>query len=120
MNIEFIIFCDFICLVYIIPTHQYLDEILKRLTPEYVRCLMIGEDELARSASLERIFPTATTFKYNTFFENPRDTTIVCWTPGRIDMEPKDDVMSALAQAEREKASCGINWCTEIKKNDRP
>lgn len=33
---------------------------------------MIGEDELARSAPLERIFPTANTHKYHRFIEHPR------------------------------------------------
>lgn len=42
------------------------------LTPDDVRCLMIGEDELARSAPLERIFPTANTHKYHRFIEHPR------------------------------------------------
>lgn len=33
---------------------------------------MIAEDELARSAPLERIFPSATSHKYLKFIETPR------------------------------------------------
>lgn len=54
-------------------THfQYLDEILKNLTPDDIRCLLITEDELARSAPLERIFPSSITHKYLQFIESPR------------------------------------------------
>lgn len=51
---------------------QYLDSILKNLTPDDIRCLLISEDELARSAPLERIFPSSTSHKYLRFIENPR------------------------------------------------
>jgi tubulin polyglutamylase TTLL4 len=49
-----------------------LDGILETLTPDDVRCLLLTEDELARSAPLERIFPAPKTHKYLAFTENPR------------------------------------------------
>lgn len=51
---------------------QYLEGILEELTPDDVRCLIITEDELARCAPLERIFPAPKTHKYLEFTENPR------------------------------------------------
>lgn len=51
---------------------QYQNTILKHLTPDDVRQLMIAEDELARAAPLERIFPSATSHKYLKFLEHPR------------------------------------------------
>jgi len=51
---------------------EYLDTILENLQPDDVRCLVICEDELARSKPLERIFPTANTHIYLKFFETPR------------------------------------------------
>lgn len=59
------------------PSHiplilQYLDAILENLTPDDVRCLLIAEDELARSAPMERIFPTMNSHKFLKFWETPR------------------------------------------------
>lgn len=51
---------------------QYVKTILRNLTPDDVRTLMIAEDELARSAPLERIFPSATSHKYLKFIDTPR------------------------------------------------
>lgn len=51
---------------------QYIDTILDNLTPDDVRCLIISEDELARSSPLERIFPTSETHKYLKYTETPR------------------------------------------------
>lgn len=51
---------------------QYLDDILKNLTADDIRCLLITEDELARSAPLERIFPSAQSHKYLQYIESPR------------------------------------------------
>lgn len=45
---------------------------MDHLTPDDVRCLIIAEDELARSSPLERIFPTAETHKYLKYTETPR------------------------------------------------
>uniref|UniRef100_A0A1A9VI54 Tubulin polyglutamylase TTLL4 n=1 Tax=Glossina austeni TaxID=7395 RepID=A0A1A9VI54_GLOAU len=50
----------------------YINEILERLTPDDVRCLITAEDELARSKPLERIFPTAETYKYLKYTESAR------------------------------------------------
>uniref|UniRef100_A0A1B0BDQ3 Tubulin polyglutamylase TTLL4 n=1 Tax=Glossina palpalis gambiensis TaxID=67801 RepID=A0A1B0BDQ3_9MUSC len=52
--------------------YEYINEILERLTPDDVRCLIIAEDELARSKPLERIFPTAETYKYLKYTESAR------------------------------------------------
>lgn len=49
-----------------------MKSILENLTPDDIRCLLIAEDELARSAPLERIFPAANTYKYLNFTESPR------------------------------------------------
>ncbi|XP_075151826.1 tubulin tyrosine ligase-like 4A isoform X2 [Haematobia irritans] len=51
---------------------KYIEAILENLTPDDVRCLLIAEDELARSAPLERIFPTTETYKYLKYTETPR------------------------------------------------
>ncbi|CAD7079382.1 unnamed protein product [Hermetia illucens] len=51
---------------------DYLDAILENLTPDDVRCLLIAEDELARSAPMERIFPTMNSHKFLKFWETPR------------------------------------------------
>ncbi|KAJ6649581.1 Tubulin monoglutamylase TTLL4, partial [Pseudolycoriella hygida] len=51
---------------------DYLDDILKNLTSDDVRCLLVTEDELARSAPLERIFPSSITHKYLQFIDSPR------------------------------------------------
>lgn len=51
---------------------QYLGSILDDLTSDDVRCLINTEDELARCAPLERIFPAPNTHPYLEFTENPR------------------------------------------------
>lgn len=51
---------------------QYLGTILEDLTSDDVRCLINTEDELARCAPLERIFPAPNTHAYLEFTENPR------------------------------------------------
>ncbi|XP_030384536.1 tubulin polyglutamylase TTLL4 isoform X2 [Scaptodrosophila lebanonensis] len=51
---------------------EYIDSILQTLTPDDVRCLIIAEDELARCAPLERIFPTDRTHKYLKYNDSPR------------------------------------------------
>ncbi|EDW28320.1 GL19014 [Drosophila persimilis] len=52
--------------------NEYIDAILHKLTPDDVRCLIIAEDELARCAPLERIFPTDQTHKYLKYNDTPR------------------------------------------------
>nr|XP_017099028.2 tubulin polyglutamylase TTLL4 isoform X1 [Drosophila bipectinata] len=52
--------------------NEYVDAILTNLTPDDVRCLIIAEDELARCAPLERIFPTDQTYKYLKYNDSPR------------------------------------------------
>lgn len=56
----------------LLSSQQYLTSILDNLTPDDIRCLLISEDELARSAPLERIFPTTNTHHYLTYTDNPR------------------------------------------------
>ncbi|XP_055921344.1 tubulin monoglutamylase TTLL4-like isoform X2 [Eupeodes corollae] len=51
---------------------DYINAILENLTPDDIRCLVVSEDELARSAPLERIFPTSNTHKYLKYTEVPR------------------------------------------------
>jgi tubulin polyglutamylase TTLL4 len=51
---------------------DYVMNILDNLTPDDVRCLIISEDELARCAPLERIFPAPNSHKYLSFTDNPR------------------------------------------------
>lgn len=51
---------------------QYLSPILDELTPDDVRCLLLAEDELARSAPLERILPAPNSHRYIGFTEHPR------------------------------------------------
>ncbi|CAO1367457.1 unnamed protein product [Diamesa tonsa] len=51
---------------------DYLSAILENLTPDDIRCLIIMEDELARCAPLERIFPAPQSHKYLQFTESPR------------------------------------------------
>ncbi|KAH8306761.1 hypothetical protein KR044_013039, partial [Drosophila immigrans] len=51
---------------------DYTDAILQKLTPDDVRCLIVAEDELARCAPLERIFPTDQTHKYLKYNDTPR------------------------------------------------
>ncbi|XP_037708738.1 tubulin polyglutamylase TTLL4 isoform X2 [Drosophila subpulchrella] len=52
--------------------NEYVNAILNNLTPDDVRCLIIAEDELARCAPLERIFPTDQTHKYLKYNDSPR------------------------------------------------
>lgn len=51
---------------------EYLDSILKDLTPDDVRHLIQYEDELTQIGNFERIFPTNQTHEYFQFFDNPR------------------------------------------------
>uniref|UniRef100_A0A182QQ02 Tubulin polyglutamylase TTLL4 n=1 Tax=Anopheles farauti TaxID=69004 RepID=A0A182QQ02_9DIPT len=51
---------------------DYLSTILEELTPDDVRCLLLSEDELARSAPLERILPAPNSYRYIGFTEHPR------------------------------------------------
>jgi len=51
---------------------EYVDRILKELNPDDVRCLIIHEDEQARTGGYRKIFPTHETFKYFKFFEKKR------------------------------------------------
>uniref|UniRef100_A0A182NF19 Tubulin polyglutamylase TTLL4 n=1 Tax=Anopheles dirus TaxID=7168 RepID=A0A182NF19_9DIPT len=51
---------------------DYLNTILEELTPDDVRCLLLSEDELARSAPLERILPAPNSYRYIGFTEHPR------------------------------------------------
>lgn len=51
---------------------QYLYTILEHLTPDDIRCLITTEDELGRCSPLERILPTANSYRYLKFTENPR------------------------------------------------
>jgi len=51
---------------------KYVNAILQTLTPDDVRCLIVAEDELARCAPLERIFPTDQTYKYLKYNDTPR------------------------------------------------
>uniref|UniRef100_A0A2M4BA23 Putative tubulin polyglutamylase ttll4 n=1 Tax=Anopheles marajoara TaxID=58244 RepID=A0A2M4BA23_9DIPT len=51
---------------------DYMSTILEDLTPDDVRCLLLTEDELARSAPLERIFPAPNSHRYIGFTEHPR------------------------------------------------
>lgn len=51
---------------------EYLSPILEELTPDDVRCLLLAEDELARSAPLERILPAPNSHRYIGFTEHPR------------------------------------------------
>ncbi|XP_058814235.1 tubulin monoglutamylase TTLL4-like isoform X4 [Topomyia yanbarensis] len=51
---------------------EYLNTILDELTPDDIRCLLLTEDELARSAPLERILPAPNGHRYIGFTEYPR------------------------------------------------
>lgn len=51
---------------------EYLCPILDELTPDDLRCLLLAEDELARSAPLERILPAPNSHRYIGFTEHPR------------------------------------------------
>lgn len=50
----------------------YLEPILEKLTPDDVRCLIRGEDEMAQLTHFSRIFPTQDTHKYFKYFSQPR------------------------------------------------
>lgn len=51
---------------------DYLSTILEELTPDDVRCLLLTEDELSRSAPLERILPAPNSHRYIGYTEHPR------------------------------------------------
>ncbi|XP_077301209.1 uncharacterized protein LOC143921719 isoform X2 [Arctopsyche grandis] len=51
---------------------DYLEDILTNLTPDDVRHLIQAEDELTQKATLERIFPTATSYPYLEYMAGPR------------------------------------------------
>ncbi|TNN48949.1 Tubulin polyglutamylase TTLL4 [Liparis tanakae] len=51
---------------------DFLSTVLDVLTPEDVRALAAGEDELTRLGQFERIFPSAASSRYLRFFECPR------------------------------------------------
>ncbi|KAF2347635.1 Tubulin-tyrosine ligase/Tubulin polyglutamylase, partial [Trinorchestia longiramus] len=54
------------------PRSQYLTAALESLTPDDVRHLVLGEDELNRAGSFTCIFPTSETHHYFGFFDKPR------------------------------------------------
>ncbi|KOC61042.1 Tubulin polyglutamylase TTLL4 [Habropoda laboriosa] len=51
---------------------DYLDDIIKDLTPDDVRHLITYEDELTQLDTFEKIFPTSTSYEYLQYFEVPR------------------------------------------------
>lgn len=51
---------------------DYLDAILEELTPDDLRCLIVAEDELARSSPLERIFPGPESHVFLKYIEGAR------------------------------------------------
>ncbi|XP_023707148.1 tubulin polyglutamylase TTLL4 isoform X2 [Cryptotermes secundus] len=51
---------------------EYLEDILKHLTPDDVRHLIQSEDELTQAGRFLKIFPTTATHMYHEFFEAPR------------------------------------------------
>ncbi|XP_033364222.1 tubulin polyglutamylase TTLL4-like [Bombus vosnesenskii] len=51
---------------------EYLEPIIKALTPDDVRQLIVYEDELTQLNTFEKIFPTATSYKYLQYFDVPR------------------------------------------------
>ncbi|XP_076766764.1 tubulin monoglutamylase TTLL4 [Xylocopa sonorina] len=51
---------------------DYLDDIIKDLTPDDVRHLITYEDELTQLDRFEKIFPTATSYEYLQYFDVPR------------------------------------------------
>ncbi|XP_063243169.1 tubulin monoglutamylase TTLL4-like isoform X3 [Bacillus rossius redtenbacheri] len=51
---------------------EYLEDILKNLTPDDIRHLIQSEDELTQAGNFIRIFPTSETYTYHEFFEGPR------------------------------------------------
>lgn len=51
---------------------DYLDDIIKDLTPDDVRHLITYEDELTQLDRFEKIFPTATSHEYLQYFDVPR------------------------------------------------
>ncbi|XP_017760325.1 PREDICTED: tubulin polyglutamylase TTLL4-like [Eufriesea mexicana] len=51
---------------------DYVDSIIKSLTPDDVRQLITYEDELTQLDRFEKIFPTSTSYEYLQYFEVPR------------------------------------------------
>lgn len=51
---------------------EYLEPIIKTLTPDDVRQLIVYEDELTQLNTFEKIFPTDTSYKYLQYFDVPR------------------------------------------------
>ncbi|CAG0883147.1 unnamed protein product [Cyprideis torosa] len=51
---------------------EYLETILKHLTPDDVRILVVTEDEFARRGRFIRVFPTTSTHSYFRFLDEPR------------------------------------------------
>lgn len=51
---------------------EYLESIIQTLTPDDVRQLIVYEDELTQLNTFEKIFPTATSYKYLQYFDVPR------------------------------------------------
>uniref|UniRef100_A0A1B6JU11 Tubulin polyglutamylase TTLL4 n=1 Tax=Homalodisca liturata TaxID=320908 RepID=A0A1B6JU11_9HEMI len=51
---------------------DYLNQILRDLTPDDVRHLVQYEDELTQLGNFQKIFPTTETHDYHQFFETPR------------------------------------------------
>ncbi|KAL0275035.1 UNVERIFIED_CONTAM: hypothetical protein PYX00_003025 [Menopon gallinae] len=52
--------------------NEYLESILKDLTPDDVRHLIQFEDELTQLSRFEKVFPTPRTHVYHQYFESPR------------------------------------------------
>ncbi|XP_052753963.1 tubulin monoglutamylase TTLL4-like isoform X4 [Galleria mellonella] len=51
---------------------MYLRDILSTLTPDDVRHLVQAEDELTQAADMQRVFPTAHSYKYLPYLAGPR------------------------------------------------
>ncbi|XP_025207302.1 uncharacterized protein LOC112603094 [Melanaphis sacchari] len=51
---------------------EYIDSILDDLLPDDIRHLILYEDELSQSGSFQKIFPTASSFKYHQYFDSSR------------------------------------------------
>lgn len=51
---------------------QYLERILEDLTSDDIRCLVLSEDEFARSSPLERIFPGPCSYAFLPYIDFPR------------------------------------------------
>ncbi|XP_066994664.2 tubulin polyglutamylase ttll-4 isoform X2 [Anabrus simplex] len=54
------------------PREEYLEDILRNLTPDDIRHLIQSEDELTQAGRFLRVFPTPETYVYHEFFESPR------------------------------------------------